>query len=114
MPSFLNLNYVQTFQQLPTPLYSPVHPMSLSDPKLVIASPAAAALLDLNVDDLYNPEVLPVLSGKALHSDLQPIAMKYTGHQFGYYNPDLGDGRELLLAEVENSRGQIWDLHLKG
>ncbi len=114
MPSFLNLNYVQTFQQLPTQLYSPMHPMSLSDPKLVIASPAAAALLDLNVDDLYNPEVLPVLSGKALHSDWQPIAMKYTGHQFGYYNPDLGDGRGLLLTEVENSRGQIWDLHLKG
>jgi len=40
--------------------------------------------------------------------------MKYTGHQFGVYNPDLGDGRGLLLGEVVNARSERWDLHLKG
>lgn len=42
------------------------------------------------------------------------IAQKYGGHQFGGWNPDLGDGRGLLLAEIETTKKQRWDLHLKG
>jgi len=42
------------------------------------------------------------------------VAQKYGGHQFGHWNPDLGDGRGLLLSEVEDPKGQRWDLHLKG
>ncbi len=41
------------------------------------------------------------------------FAMKYTGHQFGHYNPDLGDGRGLLLGEWQ-TQDQSYDLHLKG
>ena len=40
--------------------------------------------------------------------------MVYSGHQFGVYNPRLGDGRGLLLGEVLNAAGEHWDLHLKG
>ena len=42
-----------------------------------------------------------------------PVAMNYSGHQFGQYNPQLGDGRGLLLGEIETERG-IVDIHLKG
>ena len=42
------------------------------------------------------------------------IAQKYGGHQFGHWNPDLGDGRGVLLAEHKAPNGQYWDLHLKG
>ncbi|MAD54418.1 protein adenylyltransferase SelO family protein [Idiomarina sp. UBA3162] len=41
-------------------------------------------------------------------------AQKYVGHQFGVFNPDLGDGRGVLLGEIEDEQAQIWDLHLKG
>ena len=40
--------------------------------------------------------------------------MLYSGHQFGVYVPQLGDGRAILLGEVRNARGEKWDLHLKG
>ena len=40
--------------------------------------------------------------------------MLYSGHQFGVYVPQLGDGRAILLGEVKNERGERWDLHLKG
>jgi len=40
--------------------------------------------------------------------------MLYSGHQFGHYVPQLGDGRAILLGEVRNSRGEKWDLQLKG
>lgn len=42
------------------------------------------------------------------------LAMKYAGHQFGSYNPDLGDGRGLLLGELKGHDGCLHDLHLKG
>lgn len=56
---------------------------------------------------------------EALFSDngelqTKSVAQKYGGHQFGQWNPHLGDGRGLLLGEVKNIQGQLQDLHLKG
>jgi uncharacterized protein YdiU (UPF0061 family) len=113
MNNWLELNYVQAFQTLPDTLYSPVTPQPLSNPRLVASSPACAQLFGLNEQSLHDETTLKILSGQSLLSNWQPVAMKYTGHQFGYYNPDLGDGRGVLLSQVEND-GKIWDLHLKG
>ncbi|MFA4893482.1 protein adenylyltransferase SelO [Brevundimonas sp.] len=43
-----------------------------------------------------------------------PIAMRYHGHQFRTYNPDLGDGRGFLAAQVRDDRGRLLDLGTKG
>jgi uncharacterized protein YdiU (UPF0061 family) len=40
--------------------------------------------------------------------------MAYSGHQFGSYNPRLGDGRGLLLGEVQDKNNNTLDIHLKG
>jgi uncharacterized protein YdiU (UPF0061 family) len=45
---------------------------------------------------------------------MEPLAMLYSGHQFGVYVPQLGDGRAILLGEATNEQGERWDLHLKG
>jgi uncharacterized protein YdiU (UPF0061 family) len=44
----------------------------------------------------------------------QPLAMRYHGHQFGTYNPDLGDGRGFLFAQIRDSAGRLLDLGTKG
>ena len=44
----------------------------------------------------------------------QPLAMRYHGHQFGVYNPDLGDGRGFLFAQVREGGGRLLDLGTKG
>ena len=44
----------------------------------------------------------------------QPIAQAYAGHQFGHFNPALGDGRALLLGESVNTNGDLRDIQLKG
>ena len=44
----------------------------------------------------------------------RPVAQAYAGHQFGMYQPRLGDGRALLLGEVVDAAGRRRDLHLKG
>jgi uncharacterized protein YdiU (UPF0061 family) len=44
----------------------------------------------------------------------QPLALRYHGHQFRHYNPDLGDGRGFLFAQLRDDRGRLLDLGTKG
>jgi uncharacterized protein YdiU (UPF0061 family) len=44
----------------------------------------------------------------------EPLAMRYHGHQFRSYNPDLGDGRGFLFAQLRDHRGRLLDLATKG
>lgn len=44
----------------------------------------------------------------------QPLALRYHGHQFGSYNPDLGDGRGFLFAQMRDVAGRLIDLGTKG
>ena len=43
-----------------------------------------------------------------------PLALRYHGHQFRTYNPDLGDGRGFLFAQMYDDRGRLLDLGTKG
>ncbi|HMU65952.1 MAG TPA: YdiU family protein, partial [Cellvibrionaceae bacterium] len=53
-------------------------------------------------------------SGNQLFPSAHPCAQKYAGHQFGSFNPRLGDGRALLLGEVIDENGARKDVQLKG
>ncbi|WP_294121299.1 protein adenylyltransferase SelO family protein [Sphingomonas sp.] len=44
----------------------------------------------------------------------QPLALRYHGHQFRVYNPDIGDGRGFLFAQVRDGAGRLLDLGTKG
>jgi uncharacterized protein YdiU (UPF0061 family) len=44
----------------------------------------------------------------------QPLALRYHGHQFGSYNPELGDGRGFLFAQLYDGDGRLLDLGTKG
>lgn len=43
-----------------------------------------------------------------------PLAMRYHGHQFGAYNPDIGDGRGFLFAQLRDDAGRLLDFGTKG
>ncbi|MFM6829402.1 MAG: protein adenylyltransferase SelO [Novosphingobium sp.] len=43
-----------------------------------------------------------------------PLALRYHGHQFGVYNPDLGDGRGFTFAQMLDAEGRLMDLGTKG
>ncbi len=53
-------------------------------------------------------------SGNQLLAGSEPISTVYAGHQFGGFNPQLGDGRAHLLGEVMDQAGKRWELQLKG
>ena len=43
-----------------------------------------------------------------------PLALRYHGHQFRVYNPDIGDGRGFTFAQLRDDRGRLLDLGTKG
>ncbi|GAA4338937.1 YdiU family protein [Pigmentiphaga soli] len=102
-----------SFAALPAEFYTRVQPQPLTDPWLVHANPDAAALLGLSPDDLATPEFLAVFSGARGFPGSDPLAAVYSGHQFGVWAGQLGDGRALLLGEVVGPQGR-WEVQLKG
>ncbi len=83
-------------------------------PVLLHANPKAAALIGLDPSAFADPSFVPVFSGHKKLGDFQPLAMAYSGHQFGQWAGQLGDGRALLIAQVRNPQGELWDVQLKG
>ena len=102
------------FARLDEAFYTKLAPTPLHDVHLATSNPEAAKLLDLDPQQMQRPEFLAMFSGQKLHPAFDPLAMVYSGHQFGVYNPQLGDGRGILLGEVVNEQGEHWDIHLKG
>lgn len=108
------LTFDNRFARLGDVFSTRVRPAPLDAPRLVVASEAAMALLDLDPAQANTTLFAEVFSGHKLWAEAEPRAMVYSGHQFGHYNPQLGDGRGLLLGEAYTDAGEHWDLHLKG
>ncbi|HEU4686672.1 MAG TPA: YdiU family protein [Nitrospira sp.] len=109
------LRFDNRYARLPEAFYAKVNPTPFAAPPyLVHANPAAAALIDLDPEQFNRPEFTGLFGGSLLVEGMEPLAMLYSGHQFGVYVPQLGDGRAILLGEAENERQETWDLHLKG
>jgi uncharacterized protein YdiU (UPF0061 family) len=83
-------------------------------PRLIHANPAAAELLDLDPQVFRDPRFAEVVAGHRPLEGFSPLAMVYSGHQFGVWAGQLGDGRALLIGQVRNRKGELWDIQLKG
>jgi serine/tyrosine/threonine adenylyltransferase len=92
--------------------YSRVEPTPVPAPEILVVVPEVAALLDL--DPRPTAELADVLAGNRVLPGMTPYAACYGGHQFGTWAGQLGDGRAITLAEVENARGETWEIQLKG
>lgn len=104
---------VNSFQQLPASFYSRVQPQALTDPKLLHVNSPVANLLDLAPQGWQDPEFLQVFSGARSLQGNTPLCAVYSGHQFGVWAGQLGDGRAHLLGEVQTSTGRQ-EVQLKG
>ena len=102
------------FAALGEDYFSVVTPTPLAEPRLLHFNENAAELIDLDPREALRPEFTQIFAGNAPLPGACNISMLYSGHQFGVYVPQLGDGRALLLAQARNARGQTWDLQLKG
>ncbi|WP_420213812.1 protein adenylyltransferase SelO [Janthinobacterium fluminis] len=88
-------------------------PTPLPAPYLVAGSAAAAALIGLDAAALADELFVATLSGNRVPQQSQPLAAVYSGHQFGVWAGQLGDGRAILLGDIATADGPI-ELQLKG
>ena len=108
MPS--PIPFDNSYARLPEAFAQPVMPTPVARPNLIRLNEELAEQLGISVDGL----TIDVLSGNRIPEGSEPIAQAYSGHQFGSFNPQLGDGRAILLGEVVDSRGTRRDIQLKG
>ncbi|WP_290833750.1 protein adenylyltransferase SelO family protein, partial [Flavobacterium sp.] len=104
---------VNTSRQVLNASFSFVNPRIPSNPKLIHASEEVGALLGISPEETQSEEFTNVFSGKSILPDSRPYAMNYAGHQFGNWAGQLGDGRAIVLAEVEHNYQSLM-LQLKG
>ncbi|CAH8501565.1 unnamed protein product [Heterobilharzia americana] len=101
--------------------FARVTPAKVDNPRLVLFSRDVLSLLDIQNDIDYDDEhsgqvnvLVEYLSGNKLWPGSDPTAHCYCGYQFGSFAGQLGDGAAISLGEVVNSRGERWELQLKG
>ena len=109
-----NLYLSNSFAKLGADFFQEKQPDPVSSPYLIDSNPAAIKLIRLDLSEVKKNAFLEYFSGNRLLPNSKPLAMAYSGHQFGSYNPRLGDGRGLLLGEVKDPNNNILDIHLKG
>lgn len=95
--------------QLDKTFYSELKITPLTNPKLVSINKSLAHQLGFDDECLETKEFLQFLNGEYLPKGAIPYSKAYSGHQFGYFVPNLGDGRAINLGKINN-----YYLQLKG
>nr|WP_232429774.1 YdiU family protein [Janthinobacterium sp. CG3] len=102
-----------SFATLPPAFFTRLMPTPLPAPYLVAVSAPAAALLGLDPATLANEDFVATLTGNRVPRSALPLAAVYSGHQFGVWAGQLGDGRAILLGDIATANGPL-ELQLKG
>jgi uncharacterized protein YdiU (UPF0061 family) len=106
--------FQNTYARLPEVFYSRVNPTPVAAPRLIKLNVDLAQDLGLDPAQLASPQGVEILAGNRVAEGAEPLAIAYAGHQFGYFVPQLGDGRANLLGELVARDGQRYDIQLKG
>ena len=108
----LHIPFDNSYATLPDGFFARVKPEPVSEPSLIALNEPLAR--ELGIDGLEDPDIAALFAGNALPEGASPLAQLYAGHQFGQYNPQLGDGRAILLGETVGTDGVRRDIQLKG
>lgn len=102
------------YSSLPEHFFARQDPVPVHAPRLIEFNRALAAELGLDLSGLDEQQLAALFAGNAIPAGATPIAAAYAGHQFGYFVPQLGDGRAILLGEVRDRHGVLREIQLKG
>lgn len=110
----MSAHFTYTYAQELAETAPAIKPTPLYKPQLHVVNKSFWEQLQLPDSWLEGNELVTQIFGEDTPLNKRSVAQKYGGHQFGQWNPMLGDGRGLLLAEVIDTKGKKVDLHLKG
>ncbi len=99
-----------TYSTLPNQFFHKQKPAKVTKAELIACNFQLAKELEIK---LPSSGLELIFSGQMIPDGADPLAQAYAGHQFGYYSPQLGDGRALLLGELNTKSGR-YDIQLKG
>jgi len=102
------------YARLPERFFERFDPVPVPAPRLVAFNRPLAEALGFDLDAFDELRAAEWFSGNVLPAGAEPVAQAYAGHQFGHFNPRLGDGRAVLLGEVTDRDGRLRDIQLKG
>ena len=108
------ITFDNSYGQLPANFYTRQALQPVTKPSLIKVNLDLAHQLGVDPTWLQTKDATQVFAGNTLLPGADPLATVYAGFQFGNWNPQLGDGRALLLGEVLTDTGQRFDLQLKG
>ena len=103
-------SFDNTYAKLPDAFFKRIAPTPVSRPVMIRLNERLATELGVDVARLNSPDGLAILSGNKCPDGSDPLAMAYSGHQFGGFSPQLGDGRAILLGEVVGTDGVRRDI----
>lgn len=109
-----NAHFDNTYAHLGEPYVAECEATPVRRPAWLAWNERLAAELEWPLGWCQTDGALDALSGNRVLAGSEPVASVYAGHQFGSYNPRLGDGRALLLGEWVTSSGSRFDIQLKG
>jgi serine/tyrosine/threonine adenylyltransferase len=103
-----------SYARLPDRFYARQLPTQVKAPTLIKLNEGLARQLGLDVTTLTAADAAQIFSGNRMAEGAESLAQAYAGHQFGNFQPQLGDGRAILLGEVIDGAGARRDIQLKG
>lgn len=110
----IRIPFDNSYARLPDHLFARQDPVAVSAPKLITFNHALAQDLGITrAENAQDAELAEIFAGNAIPDGASPLAQLYAGHQFGHWNPRLGDGRAVLLGEAVSDAGRF-DIQLKG
>ena len=89
--------------------YQRINPTPLNNPFLISYNKLMFDEISLDYDEANSKDFVKFVNGEKLLEGSEPYASAYAGHQFGYFVPQLGDGRAINLGKINS-----WHLQTKG
>jgi uncharacterized protein YdiU (UPF0061 family) len=108
----LHIPFDNSYAALPSAFFSLQAPTPVKAPHLIAYNEDLATLI--GIDPAEVSDLARIFGGNEIPKGAAPLSQLYAGHQFGHYNPQLGDGRAILLGETIGTDGKRRDIQLKG
>ncbi|QBY04605.1 YdiU family protein [Thalassotalea sp. HSM 43] len=109
------LEFQNSYLTLGSQFYQNIVPAQPDKPTTLLFNNKLAQ--ELNFPDAFindKSAVSKLFSGDLSGQQITPVALAYAGHQFGHFNPQLGDGRAHLLGEIIDQHNKVQEIQLKG
>jgi serine/tyrosine/threonine adenylyltransferase len=107
--SHIQVSHIQA-SPLPETFWRKASPLPVAAPRFLAQNQDLAEQLGLGKDFFATRQTLAALSGNDRFQNFEPVSLAYSGHQFGSWNPLMGDGRAHLIATLPTG----FEIHLKG